>query len=49
MIEKVLRIRKMPTNRATPANPSRMLLKKPSPSCRPAALSSASWSPVLTT
>nr|BFE71116.1 hypothetical protein GCM10020092_044170 [Actinoplanes digitatis] len=46
MIEKVLRIRKTPTNRATPAKPSRMLLKKPSPSWMPAALSLASCSPV---
>ena len=30
MIENVLRIRKTPTNSATPAKPSRMLLKKPS-------------------
>ena len=28
MMEKVLRIRKIPTNRATAAKPSRMLLKK---------------------
>ena len=31
MIENVLRIRKMPTNSATPAKPSRMLLKKLEP------------------
>ena len=31
MIEKVFRMRKVPTNSATPANPSSTLLKKPSP------------------
>jgi hypothetical protein len=48
MIENVLRIRKIPTNSATPAKPSRMLLKKLSPSSNSLVWAACSSAPVLT-
>lgn len=48
MIEKVLRIRNVPTSNATAAKPSRILLKKDRPSFRLAEASAATCSPVFT-
>jgi hypothetical protein len=48
MIEKVLRIRNTPTNRATPANPSRTLLKNARPERKLPTVSSYNCLPVFT-
>ena len=46
VIEKVLKIRKAPTNTAIPAKTSSAVLRKPNPSWMSPASSAAAWAPV---